>query len=271
MGERWMADAFRVIPPPGGFAQRAVDVTWALEAIKALNGMGIRATLTHVLLRAAALALARNPELHQTVCGYRRLTPGTVDIGLSMVGKTTYAPVVVLAAVDHQTLGDLVPATEAAIAAARIKETVDLANLRKVGWTTPIGFLRRFTVRIMQNMFWYRRKIVGTFQVSAVPTVDSSVPLQFYSGSILSFGRPRDTVVVVDDQPAIRPMVTLSLCVDHVAMDGVRAAALLNAITTVVESDELLHEAQGAVAESAGADSAIRALPSARSTRATGS
>ena len=50
----------------------------------------------------------------------------------------------------------------------------------------------------MQNMFWYRRKLVGTFQVSAVPTVDAGVPLQFYSGSILSFGRPRDSVVAVD-------------------------------------------------------------------------
>jgi hypothetical protein len=104
-----------------------------------------------------------------------------------------------------------------------------------------------------------------------VPTVDSSVPLQFYSGSILTFGRPRDTVVVVDGRPAIRPMLTLSLCVDHVAMDGVRAATLLNAITAVIESDELPHEAKDAVAARLGTHSAIRALPSALPTAASGS
>jgi 2-polyprenyl-6-methoxyphenol hydroxylase-like FAD-dependent oxidoreductase len=46
-------------------------------------------------VRACAIALARNPHLHQIVCRYRRITPGTVDIGLSQAGQTTYAPVVV--------------------------------------------------------------------------------------------------------------------------------------------------------------------------------
>jgi pyruvate/2-oxoglutarate dehydrogenase complex dihydrolipoamide acyltransferase (E2) component len=267
MGERWIADAFRVIPTAGGFAQRAVDLTWALQSMRALNAAGIRATLPHVIIRAASLALARNPELHQTVCGYRRLTPGAVDIGLSMAGQTTYAPVVVLPSVDRQTLGELVPAVEAAVAAAREKERVDLDNLRKVGWMTPIGFLRRFAVRTMQNMFWYRRKIVGTFQVTAVPTADACVPFQFYTGSILSFGRPRDAVVAIEGRPEVRPMLTLTLVADHVAMDGLRAAMLVNEIAAILESDELVQEAS---ATSVSASSApppngitgeVRALP----------
>ncbi len=67
MGERWLADGFRVIPTPGGFAQRMVDMTQAMEALAALAEAGLRASLTHVLVRAAALALARNPRLHQSV------------------------------------------------------------------------------------------------------------------------------------------------------------------------------------------------------------
>jgi len=265
MGERWMADAFRVIPPAGGYAQRAADMTWAMEAVRTLNAAGIRATLPHAIVRAASLALARNPELHQTVCGYRKLTPGQVDIGLSMAGQTTYAPVVVLPAVDRQTLGDLVPAIEEAVVAARKKEAVDLANLRKVGWMTPIGFLRRFAIRVMQEMFWFRRKIVGTFQVSTVPTAEVCVPFQFYTGSILTFGRPRDAVVAIDGRPAIRPMLTLTVAADHVAMDGLRAAALVNEIAAVLESDELVHEAQAAAEQRRTSDtSGVRALPEAR-------
>ena len=104
----------------------------------------------------------------------------------------------------------------------------------------------------MQELFSYRRKIVGTFQVTGVPTVDAAVPLQFYSGSILAFGRPRDAVVAVDGKPEVRQVVTLTLCVDHVSMDGLRAATLLNAIVDVLESGELALEAGDAPAEPAG-------------------
>jgi acyl transferase domain-containing protein/acyl carrier protein len=269
-GLRWMTDAFRVLPSPGGFAQRSVDVTRVMETVAILGDAGVRATLVHVIIRAAALALARNPELHQLVCGYRRLTPGTVDIGLSMAGQTTYAPVVVLPAVDRQPLGELIPSVHTALIAARAKERVDLANLKRIGWMTPIGWLRRLSIRVMQNMFWYRRRLVGTFQVSSVPTADAAVPLQFYSGSILSFGRPRDSVVVVDGKPAVRPMLVLSVCTDQGAVDGLRAAALLDAIAKIVESDELVDEARAtAPAASAplleGVPGAIRALPEATS------
>ncbi|HEX3772404.1 MAG TPA: 2-oxo acid dehydrogenase subunit E2, partial [Polyangiaceae bacterium] len=246
MGERWLADGFRVIPAAGGFAQIQVDMTRATTALNALNDAGVRGTFTHILVRAAALALARNPRLHQSIIGYRKLTPGTVDIGLSMAGQTTYAPVVVLPAVDRTSLRDLVGVVEAAIHAAREKEAVDLANLRKVGWMTPFGFFRRFVIRWLQASFWFRRRIVGTFQVSSVPTVDSAVPLQFYSGSILSFGRVRNTVVAIDGRVETRPMLALTICVEHVALDSMRAGALLNAIAGVLEGDELLAEARGA-------------------------
>jgi acyl transferase domain-containing protein/acyl carrier protein/short-subunit dehydrogenase len=268
MGERWFADAFRVIPTPGGFAQRAADVTSVMKAMQILNEAGVHATLTHAMIRAAALALARNPELHQTVCGYRKLTPGKVDIGLSMAGKTTYAPVVVLADADSTDMGAMVPKVNEGIEAARAKEGVDLANLKKIGWTTPIGFLRRFTIRVLQRMFWYRRKLVGTFQVSYVPTADASVPLQFYSGSILSFGRPRDTVVAIDGRPAVRPMLTLTVCVDHVASDELRAAALLDAIIPILEGDELVEEARRAVAHARAVGGAAAAGAAAGETAA---
>ena len=262
MGERWFTDAFRVIPSPGGFAQRGADVTFAMQAVQILNQAGIRGTITHVMMRAAALALARNPHLHKMVCGYRTLSPGQVDIGMSMLGKTAFAPVVVLPASDRTTLGDMVPMVEEAIVKAHEKEDVDLANLKKVGWTTPIGFLRRFTIRILQEMFWFRRKLVGTFQVTAVPTAEVCAPLQFYTGSILSFGRPRDTVVAIDGRPAVRPVVTMTVVVDHVVHDGMQAAALVNEIASIVESEELVDEARRAAsAVLAPTPGAPKALP----------
>ena len=265
MGERWLADGFRVIPAAGGFAQGMVDMTRATAALNALGEAGLRGTFTHILVRAAALALARNPRLHQSIIGYRKLTPGTVDIGLSMAGQTTYAPVVVLAAVDQTPLRTLVGKVEKAIAAGRLKEAVDLRNLRRVGWITPFGFFRRFVIRWLQSTFWFRRRIVGTFQVSSVPTVDAAIPLQFYSGSILSFGRVRNTVVAVDGRIEMRPMLTLTIAVEHVAMDSMRAAALLNAIAAILEGEELVAEATDGARAAPSSDAPRPARPRAAS------
>jgi acyl carrier protein len=248
LGERWLADGFRVIPTPGGFAQLAVDMTQATAALGVLAEGGLQASFTHVLVRAAAIALARNPRLHQSVSGYRKVTPGSVDIGLSMVGQTNYAPVVVLPAVDRIPLPALIGVIESATAAARLKETEDLQKLREIGWLTPFGFLRRFGLRIMQRSFSFRRKLVGTFQITTLPTVDVGVPLQFYSGSILSFGRVRASAVAVDGRIEVRPMLLLTIGVEPVSMDAVRASALVGAIAAVLESGELVEEARGALA-----------------------
>jgi pyruvate/2-oxoglutarate dehydrogenase complex dihydrolipoamide acyltransferase (E2) component len=220
LGERWFPDAFHLIPGPGGFALRLVDMTHAMEALRLLRDAGVRATVTHLVVRAAALALARNPELHQIVCNYRRLTPGAVDIGLSMAGQTTYAPVVVLPEADKQRLAELVPRTNAAVAAAREKEIRDLEDIRKKGWWVPFGFMRRFLLRIFQKTFWFRRKLAGTFQVSCLPNVDVISSFLFYTGSILGAGQVSDRVIAVDGQAVVRPTVWLTICVDHASMTG---------------------------------------------------
>jgi pyruvate/2-oxoglutarate dehydrogenase complex dihydrolipoamide acyltransferase (E2) component len=247
LGERWLPDAFRVIPAPGGFALRMVDMTQATAALKLLRDAGLRATFTHLIVRAAAVALGRNPELRQMVCGYRRLTPADVDIGLSMAGETTYAPVVVLPGADRTPLGPLVGSLNEAVRIAHEKEKRDLKNIGRIGWIIPLGFLRRLVLRWLQNTFWFRRRLAGTFQVSCLSSVDVAAPFLFYTGSLLSAGRVCDRVVVVDGQPAVRPTVWLTVCVDHVAMDGMRAGQLLKAIKIVLEGQDLVREAQDAL------------------------
>jgi NADP-dependent 3-hydroxy acid dehydrogenase YdfG/acyl carrier protein len=260
MGERWLSDGFRVIPAAGGYAQRMVDMTQATRALRLLGEAGFRGTFTHVFVRAAALALARNPRLHQTVIGYRKLTPGSVDIGLSMAGQTTYAPVVVLPGMDRTPLPAVVGIVEDATAISRVKEERDLQNLRRTGWITPFGFFRRFVIRVLQKMFWFRRRLVGTFQVTGVPTVDAAIPLQFYAGSILAFGRVRDAVVAVDGRVEVRPMVSLAVCVDHVSRDSLRGATLLGEIANILESEELVDEARDAAAGDSGSIQGTKAL-----------
>ena len=93
---RWFLDGFPSFIP-GGVLTQMVDMTRAQDVITRLKAAGVAATYTHLLVRAAALALSRCPDAHKLVCGYKRMTPGQVDIGLSVAGQTNHAPVLVIA------------------------------------------------------------------------------------------------------------------------------------------------------------------------------
>jgi hypothetical protein len=244
-GERWMADARDVFGIRGGMVQCFVDMTQAKAAVQALRDGGLSATFVHVVVRASALALARTPGLYQTVYGYRRVSSERVDIGLSTGSLATDLPII-LADVGRTPLARLGEAIDQATAKAQASE----ARFRRDGWLTPFGFLRRWLLRRWSRTLSARRRIVGTFEVNCDSNADIVVPLRFYSDAVLSAGRVNDVVVDIDGQPAIRPMAWLSLCVDHVAMDGVRGAALINAIKAILEGDELLDEARGALGAS---------------------
>jgi hypothetical protein len=243
LGHRWFNDAFAVAPAAAGVAMNIVDMTQAKLARRILREKNVPATMTHILVRACALALARNPHLHQTVCHYKRFLSGTVDIGLSQAGQTTYAPVVVLPAVNRQPLGALVPSIIAACDAAADKEAVDLEAMRRWMWIVPFGFLRRFILRRLGGFFWFRRRLVGTFQVSVLP-VDFFAPFLFYTGSVLAAGALRDRMIVVKGQGVVRPTMSISICADHGALDGSRACELLEAVQAVLEGDDLVREAR---------------------------
>jgi hypothetical protein len=245
LGLRWFNDAFDVAPMASGFAVSLVDMTQANLARRILREARIPATTTHLIVRACAIALARNPHLHQIVCRYRRITPGTVDIGLSQAGQTTYAPVVVLQAANRRSLRELIPTIMDACDAATDREAVDLATMQRWLWLVPFGFLRRFILRWLGTSFRFRRKLTGTFQVSVLP-VDFFAPFLFYTGSVLAAGALRERPVVREGKVAVCPTVYISLCADHGALDGARGSELLDAVREVLEGDELVQEAREA-------------------------
>lgn len=259
-GERWFVDAFAVMQLPGGVLNRLCDMSQAVRVLALLKQQGVAATYTHVLLRAVALALSRCPDSHQLVCGYQRLRPGRVDIGLSVAGQTSYAPVLVIEDAPQKTLPKLVPFLKDAVPQTREKEQRDLDGMKRNGWLIPFGFLRRAILRLLGRMFWFRRKLVGTFQVTCVRQVDSATPLTFYSGAALGAGEVRDRVIAVEGRPEVRPTMILTLSFDHRVLDGRLTSALLETIAAILESDELLAEVEQELG--AASVTALQATPS---------
>ncbi len=54
--------------------------------------------------------------------------------------------------------------------------------------------------------------------------------------AIVAMGRVRDRVVAADGAPAVRPMVTLTLSVDHRVADGADAARYLDDVARLLEA-----------------------------------
>ena len=115
--------------------------------------------------------------------------------------------------------------------------------MRRTGWLIPFGFLRRMILRWLGRQFWFRRKLVGTFQVSVLPGCDMVIPMLFYSGCLLAVGGINERVLAIGGRPEVRLSAWLSMPLDHRSMDGRIASNLLQAVRRVLESPELLAEA----------------------------
>jgi pyruvate dehydrogenase E2 component (dihydrolipoamide acetyltransferase) len=78
----------------------------------------------------------------------------------------------------------------------------------------------------------------GTFTISnlgmyGVDSFDAIVnPPQ---AGILAVGRIRDRVVPLDGQPAVRPMLELTVSFDHRVVDGARGAEFLDTLASLLE------------------------------------
>jgi pyruvate dehydrogenase E2 component (dihydrolipoamide acetyltransferase) len=81
----------------------------------------------------------------------------------------------------------------------------------------------------------------GTFTISnlGMYKVDSFTAIVTPpQAAILAVGAVADRVVPVDGQPAIRPMMTLTLSTDHRVADGARAALFLNDLAEAIREPE---------------------------------
>jgi hypothetical protein len=245
-GDRWLMDAWEMFPVPAGFGLLQVDMTQAKKALRILRDAGIPATYTHMVVRALGIGFARHPGRLHLICNYRRLTPASLNVGLSTAGETTYAPVVVVPGVDQKHLSVLIPEIVAAVDAMADREAGDIAAIRR--WGIPFRFLRRWILRVFSKSLEFRTKLVGNYQVTCVDNVDIAVPFLFYSSAILSMGAIRNRVIAVDGKPAVRPTVWLAGVCDHVAIDGQTGGDALSYVKFVLEGDDLVREAQETVA-----------------------
>ena len=168
---------------------------------------GAKITYTDLLTKLAALSLARFPRLNASWQDGAIVTNPDINIGLAIAVEAG-----LLVPVVHN--ADRLPVEDIAVRRA------DLVAGANNGRLQPDDFASgTFTI---SNLGMYG---VDAFNAIVNPP----------QAAILAVGRIADRVVAVDGQPAVRPMMTLTLSCDHRAVDGVRAAQFLNALVGLIE------------------------------------
>jgi pyruvate dehydrogenase E2 component (dihydrolipoamide acetyltransferase) len=167
-----------------------------------LKSHGAKLTHSDLLVALVARVLAKHPKMNASWAGDRVRANADVNISLAMaVNEGVVAPVIPHA--DRVGLG--------AIAIQR-RELADRARANKLRPADLAG--GTFTI---SNL--------GMFEVDAFTAIIA--PPQ---AAILAVGRIADRVVAIDGQPAVRPMMTLTLSSDHRVVDGARAAEFMRDI-----------------------------------------
>ena len=195
---------------PHFYLMREVDAAQLMSWRDLLVGDaadGVKITYTDLLTKLAALSLARFPRLNSFWQDGAIVINPDISVGLAIaVEEGLLVPVV------HN--ADRLPVAD--IAARR----ADLVARANSGGLAPHDFAGgTFTI---SNLGMYG---VDAFNAIVNPP----------QAAILAVGRIADRVVAVEGQPAVRPMMTLTLSCDHRAVDGVRAAQFLDALAGLIE------------------------------------
>lgn len=242
--ERWFFDVLSLGEPPGFFLTEDVDMTVTKELIERLRQLGVKVTYTHIVVRAAALALSRHPELNRIILGKHVVYPDTVDIGISVSSELSVAtqPSMVLQNAGQKSVVQLAHEIIERAPQVRAGQFQRLNKLRTVARLIPVPWVRRRILRKMKSHISSVRQRTGIFHVSSVPHLSVAIPFKYPTPAVLTFPRVEDRVVVRDGQPAVRAMSTLGMAGDHRLWHANSAGVLLMEIKNILEEGQLATE-----------------------------
>jgi pyruvate dehydrogenase E2 component (dihydrolipoamide acetyltransferase) len=200
---------------PHFFVVREVDAGALIEArnrsvAEAQKSGGVPPSLSDFLVALAARVLQKHPVMNSSWAGDAvRLNP-EVNVSLAI-------------AVSNGVVAAVIPRASVISLREISAQRAALAERARAGRLHPSDVAGgTFTI---SNLGMYK---VDSFTAIITPP----------QAAILAVGAIADRVVPVDGQPAIRPMMTLTLSTDHRVADGARAALFLNDLAEAIREPE---------------------------------
>jgi len=193
---------------PHFYLERDVNMTNVVQWRKALQGRSsVKITYTDLLVKLVAAALRKHPRVNASWQNEQIVANSVINIGLAVaVEDGLLVPVVPNA--DHIGLSEIA------------KQRIALVEKAQAGKLVPADMANgTFTISNL-GMFGVER-----FNAIVNPP----------QAAILAVGAIVDRVVPVNGQPAVQPMLTLTLSCDHRIVDGARAAQFLQTLVAYLE------------------------------------
>ena len=189
---------------PHFFLTRDIDAG-SLNALREQVGRE-QVTITDLLIALTARVLKKHPKLNASWTGNGIQLSPNVNISIAM-------------AVTDGVVGAVIPNADAAALADIAKQRKELTERARGGRLKPTDVSGgTFTIT---NLGMYN---IDAFNAIIAPP----------QAAILAVGRIADRVVAVNGQPAVRPMMTLTLSSDHRVVDGAQAAIFLNDLAEAI-------------------------------------
>ncbi|HEY3160243.1 MAG TPA: 2-oxo acid dehydrogenase subunit E2, partial [Vicinamibacterales bacterium] len=201
---------------PHVFVTRDVDATALAAARERMladteRSHGVKVTHTDLLVAIVARTLTKHPRLNASWTAGGIVSHEAVNIALAM-------------AVENAVVTAVIPKADRATVADIAIQRRELAERARAGRLQPADIAdATFTI---SNL--------GMFEVDAFTAI--VVPPQ---AAILAVGAIADRVVAVNGQPAVRPMMSMTISCDHRVVDGVRAAEFMRDLASAVTSPQL--------------------------------
>jgi pyruvate dehydrogenase E2 component (dihydrolipoamide acetyltransferase) len=194
---------------PHFFLVREIDAS-SLIAAREKHGRAV--THTDLLVALVARTLVKHPKMNASWTGSGIHLNPNVNISIAI-------------AVKDGVVGAVIPNADSASLADISAKRQDLAERARAGRLHPPDVIGgTFTI---SNL--------GMFGVDAFSAIIT--PPQ---AAVLAVGRIAERVVPVNGQPAIRPILTMTLSSDHRVVDGAQAAAFLRDVADALTNAQLL-------------------------------
>jgi pyruvate/2-oxoglutarate dehydrogenase complex dihydrolipoamide acyltransferase (E2) component len=234
------------------YGKMTVDMKNALDYIEHLRKTsGQKITITHLIGKAAGVALADCPDINGRIFLGRYIPHKTVDISflVTLDGGKDLAKLKICD-MDKKTIVEI--AHELTEGAERLRQGKD-KNFEK-----PKGMIRVLPTWIIRPMLWLTGYLTGAMGVNikflglekfpfgaaiitsigmfgldegyAPPTPFARVPVY------LTIPEVKKRPVVINDQVVIRPMLDITATIDHRFLDGYRGAMLAKVIKKLIEN-----------------------------------
>ncbi len=245
--EKGINDVFDILHPPFAIGYFQLDMTRTLDLLSRIEkDTGRRPSLTAFFIKASAISLLNSPALIEMLHGSKIFLPPTIDISVSVAGRTRMAPLALVRDVINKSLPDVSRELAVEVTKVREKEERDIANFNRFGWLLP-RIVRRFFLRLFMNSYRGVRNSLGTFQISNVSAFCYDyVATRIFVRPLLITGAIKMRPYVVDDRLEARPTCIFTLHVDHRLIDGVTATPFIKTFATVLEQDPAITLESGA-------------------------